>query len=140
MSLKVSPRPRKSRQKDESKLEIVAQVHKPIKRDISSDIEVHRNAEQSEGTSESNKTYRLEDRNENYNVHTPSREISIDGESQINSKILTLIENEMKRDINKHNHFTDSRPQSLSFYEEEKIPEELSGKSLWSQNLAVISM
>nr|CAI5852355.1 unnamed protein product [Callosobruchus analis] len=33
----------------------------------------------------------------------------------------------MKRDINKHSHFTDSRPQSLSFYEDEKIPEELSG-------------
>lgn len=33
----------------------------------------------------------------------------------------------MKRDNNKHTHFSDSRPQSLSFYEDEKIPEELSG-------------
>lgn len=70
----------------------------------------------------------MEDKNDNYSVHTPSREISVDGETQISSKILTLIETEMKRDLNKHSHFTDSRPQSLSFYEEEKIPEELSGK------------
>lgn len=61
-------------------------------------------------------------------VHTPSREISVDGESQINSKIISLIETEMKRDINKQSHFTESRPQSLSFYEDEKIPEELSGE------------
>ncbi|CAH1174125.1 unnamed protein product [Phaedon cochleariae] len=57
----------------------------------------------------------------------PSRDISVDGDSQINSKILSLIETEMKRDINKHSHFTDSRPQSLSFYEDERVPEELSG-------------
>lgn len=52
----------------------------------------------------------------------------MDGETQINTKILSLIETEMKRDINKHSHFTESRPQSLSFYEDEKMPEELSGK------------
>lgn len=51
----------------------------------------------------------------------------MDGESQINSKIVSLIETEMKRDI-KQSHFTESRPQSLSFYEDEKMPEELSGE------------
>lgn len=126
MSLKLSPRHKKMRQKEEMKQEIVAQVHKPAKRDVSSDREANK-TENSEESSSSNKTYFLEDRNENYSIHTPSREISVDGESQINSKILTLIESEMKRDINKQNHFSDSRPQSLSFYEEEKIPEELSG-------------
>lgn len=79
------------------KQEIVAQVHKIVKPD---DV-----ARRNDGT--------------------PSREVSVDEESQINSKILSLIETEMKRD--KHSHFTDSRPQSLSFYEDEKIPEELSG-------------
>lgn len=123
---KVSPRHKKMRQKDELKQEIVAQVHKPNRRDASSDREANR-TENSEESSGSNKTYLLEDKNENYSMHTPSREISVDGETQINSKIISLIETEMKRDINKLNHFSDSRPQSLSFYEEEKMPEELSG-------------
>lgn len=125
-STKTSPRPKKLRQKDEMKQEIVAQVHKPNKRDVSSDREANK-TENSEESSGSNKTYLLEDKNDNYSIHTPSREISVDGETQINSKIISLIETEMKRDINKHNHFSDSRPQSLSFYEEEKMPEELSG-------------
>lgn len=64
-------------------------------------------------------------------VHTPSREISVDGESQINSKILSLIETEMKQNI-KQSHFTESRPQSLSFYEDEKMPEELSGELIFT--------
>ncbi|KAJ8945497.1 hypothetical protein NQ318_017940 [Aromia moschata] len=74
---------------------------------------------------------KYEDKNENVSVHTPSRDVSVDGETQINSKILSLIETEMKRDINKHSHFTDSRPQSLSFYEDEKVPKSYPGK-LWS--------
>ena len=108
------------------KQEIVAQVHKPTKRDVSSERGGEKNDYHVEGT-ESNKNYLVEDKNDNYSVHTPSRDISVDGEAQINSKILNLIETEMRRDINKHSHFTDSRPQSLSFYEEEKMPEELSG-------------
>lgn len=99
----MSSRSRKHK-KEDMKQETVAQVHKPIK------------------TEDKN-----EDKNDNYSTNTPSREISVDEESQINSKILSLIESEMKRDVNKHSHFTDSRPQSLSFYEDEKIPEELSG-------------
>ncbi|RZC36081.1 transcriptional regulator ATRX -like [Asbolus verrucosus] len=112
MSTKMSTRPRKHKHKEEMKQETVAQVHKTIKSDTSSE--------------EKNKT-RSEDKNDNYSTNTPSREISVDEESQINSKILSLIESEMKRDANKHSHFTDSRPQSLSFYEDEKVPEELSG-------------
>lgn len=118
------------------KQEIVAQVHKTPKKEVSSDTEnINKLSETTtNGTTESgsetttNRTYKVEDKNDNYSVHTPSRDISVDGETQISSKILTLIETEMKRDLNKHSHFTDSRPQSLSFYEEEKIPEELSGK------------
>ncbi|KAH0809985.1 hypothetical protein GEV33_012809 [Tenebrio molitor] len=108
----MSTRPRKHKHKEEMKQETVAQVHKTVKSDTSSD----------EKTKPRN-----EDKNDNYSTNTPSREISVDEESQINSKILSLIESEMKRDANKHSHFTDSRPQSLSFYEDEKIPEELSG-------------
>lgn len=123
MSVKLSPRVKKSRVKDE----IRPEVHKTIKRDVSSDREQCK-TETSEDGSDSYRNYLIDERSENYNVlATPSREISVDGESQINSKIITLIENEMKRENNKH-HFTDSRPQSLSFYEEEKMPEELSGK------------
>lgn len=55
----------------------------------------------------------------------------MDGESQINSKILSLIETEMKQNI-KQSHFTESRPQSLSFYEDEKMPEELSGELIFT--------
>ncbi|XP_008192520.1 transmembrane protein 237 [Tribolium castaneum] len=111
MSSKMSTRPRKHKHKDDMKQETVVQVHKTVKSDTSSD----------------EKTKLNEDKNDNYNTNTPSREISVDEESQINSKILSLIESEMKRDANKHSHFTDSRPQSLSFYEDEKAPEELSG-------------
>ncbi|XP_076257437.1 uncharacterized protein LOC143194474 isoform X2 [Rhynchophorus ferrugineus] len=120
-SVKLSPRPRKHKQKEDNmKQEIVAQVHKQIKSATSSENDY--------GNSEDNLEVSKSDKNENYNVlHTPSREISVDGETQINSKILALIETEMKRDINKHSHFTESRPQSLSFYEDEKMPEELSG-------------
>lgn len=107
----MSTRPRKHKHKDDMKQETVAQVHKTVKSDTSSDERTKLN----------------EDKNENYSTNTPSREISVDEESQINSKILSLIESEMKRDANKHSHFTDSRPQSLSFYEDEKVPEELSG-------------
>ncbi|CAG9865344.1 unnamed protein product [Phyllotreta striolata] len=116
----LSPRPKKRKQpKDDMKEQIVAQVHKSPP--SIGDDDLHN----SEST-ESNRTFtRFEDRNEN--VQTPSREISVDGESQINSKIMSLIETEMRRDINRHSHFTDSRPQSLSFYEDEKVPEELSG-------------
>lgn len=106
------------------KEQIVAQVHKPIKSNTSSENDYAN----SEDNLESNKTYTYEDKNENISVHTPSRDVSVDGETQINSKILSLIETEMRRDINKHSHFTDSRPQSLSFYEDEKVPEELSGE------------
>ncbi|XP_018564809.1 uncharacterized protein LOC108906126 [Anoplophora glabripennis] len=123
MSCKVSPRPRKRKQKEEMKEQIVAQVHKPVKSNTSSENDYAN----SEDNLESNKTYTYEDKNENISVHTPSRDVSVDEESQINSKILSLIETEMRRDINKHSHFTDSRPQSLSFYEDEKVPEELSG-------------
>lgn len=120
------PRIRKHRQKDEMKQEIVAQVHKNVNKEVSPDTENVNKPEGSEESTETNKTY-VEDKNDNYSVHTPSRDISVDGETQISSKILNLIETEMKRDINKHSHFTDSRPQSLSFYEEEKMEEELSG-------------
>lgn len=134
MSTKTTSRPRKHRQKEEMKQEIVAQVHKTPKKEVSPDTEnVNKpepitNGTESGSETTSNRTYKVEDKNDNYSVHTPSREISVDGETQISSKILTLIETEMKRDLNKHSHFTDSRPQSLSFYEEEKMPEELSGK------------
>ncbi|KAF5302240.1 hypothetical protein FQA39_LY10279 [Lamprigera yunnana] len=121
MSSKVSSRARKQREKNEMKQDIVAQVHKSVKRDQSEERE--NNLEDTE----SKKTFIIEDKNDNYSLRTPSRDVSVDGESQINSKILNLIETEMRRDINKISHFTDSRPQSLSFYEEEKIPEELSG-------------
>lgn len=119
---KASPRTRKHKSKSEMKEQIVAQVHKPVISTTSSENDYDDNVE-------SNRTYtKYEDKNDNISMHTPSREISVDGESQINSKIMSLIETEMKRDINKISHFTDSRPQSLSFYEDEKIPEELSGK------------
>uniref|UniRef100_A0AAR5P916 Transmembrane protein 237 n=1 Tax=Dendroctonus ponderosae TaxID=77166 RepID=A0AAR5P916_DENPD len=120
-AIKLSPRPRRHKQRAETmKQDIVAQVHKQTKSTTSSDNDY--------ANSEDNLDVPKSDKNENYSVvHTPSREISVDGETQINSKILSLIETEMKRDINKHSHFTESRPQSLSFYEDEKIPEELSG-------------
>ncbi|KAF5292512.1 hypothetical protein FQR65_LT01658 [Abscondita terminalis] len=121
MSSKILSRTRKQRQKDEMKQDIVAQVHKSVKRDQSEERE--NNIEDTEPK----KAYILEDKNDNYSLRTPSRDVSVDGEAQINTKIINLIETEMKRDINKISHFTDSRPQSLSFYEEEKIPEELSG-------------
>lgn len=124
MSQKVSPRPRKRKQKEDMKEQIVAQVHKAVKSATSSENDYVN----SEENLESKKTFTYEDKNENISVHTPSRDISVDGETQINSKIISLIETEMKRDINKHSHFTDSRPQSLSFYEDEKVPEELSGE------------
>lgn len=137
MSTKTTSRPRKHRQKDDMKQEIVAQVHKTPKKEISPDTEnVNKPPETTtngiidSSSDTTNKTYKVEDKNDNYSVHTPSREISVDGETQISSKILTLIETEMKRDLNKHSHFTDSRPQSLSFYEEEKMPEELSGRTI----------
>lgn len=122
------------------KQEIVAQVHKTPKKEVGSDTdnvinlqETTTNGISDSGSDTTNKTYKVEDRNDNFSVHTPSRDISVDGETQISSKILTLIETEMKRDLNKHSHFTDSRPQSLSFYEEEKMPEELSGKMILSR-------
>lgn len=120
MSVKLSPRPRKHNL-NEMKQEIVAQVHKSGKSSSQENIIPE------DVIAPSSKTYtKLEDRNENFSLHnTPSREISVDSETQINSKIISLIETEMKRD--KHSHFTDSRPQSLSFYEDEKVPEELSG-------------
>ncbi|XP_050295370.1 uncharacterized protein LOC126735429 [Anthonomus grandis grandis] len=119
-AIKLSPRPRKHKQRAENmKQEIVVQVHKQIKSTTSSDNDYANSDDVDVPKS---------DKNENYSViHTPSREISVDGESQINSKILSLIETEIKRDQNKHSHFTESRPQSLSFYEDEKMPEELSG-------------
>ncbi|KAG5870651.1 hypothetical protein JTB14_010569 [Gonioctena quinquepunctata] len=146
MNTNLSPRPKKRKQQDDKKEQIIAQVHKPVFSNTSSDNDYGSiRSANSEDNVESNRTYtkvedakndrtytkndkaRYEDKNENISMHTPSREISVDGESQINSKILSLIETEMRRDINKHSHFTDSRPQSLSFYEDEKIPEELSG-------------
>ncbi|XP_072380441.1 uncharacterized protein [Diabrotica undecimpunctata] len=118
----LSPRAKKRKQKEDMKEQIVAQVHKSVISNPSSDNDYQLSE------TESNRTYtKYEDKNENISMHTPSREISVDGESQINSKILSLIETEMRRDINRHSHFTDSRPQSLSFYEDEKMPEELSG-------------
>ncbi|KAL1509519.1 hypothetical protein ABEB36_004235 [Hypothenemus hampei] len=115
-----SARTRRHKKSENMKQEIVVQVHKQTKSTTSSDND-HVN-------SEDNLDVTRSDKNENFStVHTPSREISVDGESQINSKILSLIETEMKKDINKHSHFTESRPQSLSFYEDEKMPEELSG-------------
>lgn len=105
----------------------VAQVHKPTIRDVSSDRETQRTTtEGSETSSCSNKTFIPDEKNEKYSItQTPS----VDEDTQISTKIMNLIESEMKRDIKKNNtsHFTDSRPQSLSFYEEEKLPEELSG-------------
>lgn len=124
---KVNNKSKKSRQKDEIKQEIVAQVHKPVKQDLGSDRETQK-ADNSDDSSKINKNYLVEDNNENYTVSTtPVRDVSDDGDVHINSKILNLIESEMRRDSNKQSHFTDSRPQSLSFYEEEKMPEELSG-------------
>lgn len=136
MSTKLTPSPRTKRHKlrDDSKYETIVQVHKILKSETSSEKDNQSNLSLSRTDNsedgESNKAFQMEDYNDynNSNVHMPSREISVDGETQINSKILSLIETEMKRDINKHSHFTDSRPQSLSFYEDEKIPEELSGE------------
>ncbi|XP_045480057.1 transmembrane protein 237 [Harmonia axyridis] len=136
MSTKLSPSPRTKRHKlrEESKYETIVQVHKILKSETSSEKDNQSNLSLSRTDNsedgESNKAFQMDDYNDNYNnsnFHMPSREISVDGETQINSKILSLIETEMKRDINKHSHFTESRPQSLSFYEDEKIPEELSG-------------
>lgn len=127
MSLKMSPLPRKPRQNDEINPEMLAPVHRSAKGERCLDRESKKNLENSDDGSDSNRTYILEDKNENFTIRTPSREISVDGEAQINSKILALIESEMKRDVKKSSHFSDSRPQSLSFYEEEKMPEELSG-------------
>ncbi|CAH0560271.1 unnamed protein product [Brassicogethes aeneus] len=114
-----SPRTRREKQQDYVRQETVAQVHKSTKSNTSSEYDY--------ANSEDNGEFKHEE-NENIELHTPSV-ISVDGESQINSKILSLIESEIKRDNNstKKSHFTDSRPQSLSFYEDEKIPEELSG-------------
>ncbi|KAL3266239.1 hypothetical protein HHI36_010420 [Cryptolaemus montrouzieri] len=134
MSSKLSPRSRKLRLKGDPKYETVVQVHRILKSDTSSERDNLSNLSTSRTDysedGESNKAFQMEEYNENHNLqnhNTPSREISVDSETQINTKILSLIETEMKRDINKHSHFTDSRPQSLSFYEDEKIPEELSG-------------
>lgn len=124
---KANHKPRKNRQKDEAKQEIVAQVHKPVRQDVSSDRDTPKTDYSEDGT-KSNKNYLVEDKNENYTVSTtPVRDVSDDSDVHINSKILNLIESEMRRDTNKQAHFTDSRPQSLSFYEEERMPEELSG-------------
>ncbi|XP_056634583.1 uncharacterized protein LOC130443779 [Diorhabda sublineata] len=121
MNGNLSPIAKNRKHKEEMKEQIVAQVHKTV-------ISTNNSDDYQNSEPESNRTYtKYEDNNENISLHTPSREISVDGESQINSKILSLIETEMKRDINRHSHFTDSRPQSLSFYEDEKMPEELSG-------------
>lgn len=113
MNRNVTERPRKHKNKEEMKQETVAQVHKTIKPETSSDLE--------------KTSIYAEQKNGSHSTSTPSRDVSVDEESQINSKILSLIEREMKRDVNKHSQFTDSRPQSLSFYEDEKLPEELSG-------------
>ncbi|XP_066154157.1 DNA ligase 1 [Euwallacea fornicatus] len=119
-AVKLSPRPRKHKKSENMKQEIVAQVHRHNRSTTSSDNDY--------ANSEDNLEVPKSDKNENYSlVNTPSREISVDGEAQINSKIISLIETEMKKDINRHSHFTESRPQSLSFYEDEKMPEELSG-------------
>ncbi|XP_044748020.1 transmembrane protein 237 [Coccinella septempunctata] len=129
-----SPRTKRHKLREDSKYETVVQVHKILKSDTSSDRDNQSNLSLSRTDNsedgESNRAFQMDDFNDNLNTingHMPSREISVDGETQINTKILSLIETEMKRDINKHSHFTDSRPQSLSFYEDEKIPEELSG-------------
>ncbi|KAK9870358.1 hypothetical protein WA026_006443 [Henosepilachna vigintioctopunctata] len=105
MSSKLSPRSKKHKYKEE-KYETIVQVHKILKSDTSSEKDNQSNLSLSRTDNsedgESNKAFQMEDYNENYNHirnHTPSREISVD----------------------------ESRPQSLSFYEDEKIPEELSG-------------
>ncbi|XP_017779934.1 PREDICTED: uncharacterized protein LOC108565150 [Nicrophorus vespilloides] len=120
----MSPKPSRTikRHSEDMKSEIVVQVHKSSKREVSSDRETLK-TEGSEESSGSNKTYVKDDGG---GIDAVSREVSVDGESQINSKIISLIEAEMKRDV-RHATFSDSRPQSLSFYEEEKMPEELSG-------------
>lgn len=121
MSAIRSPRTRKEKREDYIRQEIVAQVHKSTKSNTSSENDY--------GNSEDNVEFvGKHEENENIEMHTPSVELSIDGESQINSKILSLIESEIKRENNRKTHFTDSRPQSLSFYEDEKMPEELSGR------------
>nr|CAH7751615.1 unnamed protein product [Callosobruchus chinensis] len=110
------PRTRKRRFREEMKEQIVAQVHKAVVSNDSTE----------ESGPEGNRTYtKNEDtKNEMSALYTEQGHFC-GWRDPINSKILSLIETEMKRDINKHSHFTDSRPQSLSFYEDEKIPEEL---------------
>ncbi|XP_022913502.2 transmembrane protein 237 [Onthophagus taurus] len=119
MTTKTLSRSKKLRSKDEIVQEIVPQVHKPTRRDTSSDRDTQR-TDYSEESLESNKNYLTEDKNENY---TSSKELT-DSETHKNSN---KTDSDSKKDSNKHSHFTDSRPQSLSFYEDEKIPEELSG-------------
>lgn len=126
-----SLKPKRKRQtKDDSKHETVAPVHKPVKSDIRHDSPVQTDNGEIDESSESNKTFTYEDKNDN--LPAISREISIDTGLQINSKIehgiIGFMEQEIKKEKSKYSHFTDSRPQSLSFYEDEKIPEELSGQ------------
>lgn len=138
MSTKSSPkpRPRKRQSKDELISETVAPVHKPIKNEINHTESVQlENKPEIETSSESNRTFILEDRtNVNLNKQNSfiNRDISIESELQINTKIekgiIGFMETEIKKEKSKYTHFTDSRPQSLSFYEEEKAPEELSGQ------------
>lgn len=144
MSTKSSPkpRPRKRQSKDEIISETVAPVHKPIKKEINQTESVQlsnitENKPEIETSSESNRTFILEERaNVNANLNKQNsfinRDISIESEIQINTKIekgiIGFMETEIKKEKSKYTHFTDSRPQSLSFYEEEKAPEELSGQ------------
>lgn len=127
-SLKPKEHKRK-RTKEETKQDNVVPVHKAVKSDnLSSECQVE--SELEENLSESNKTFIYEDKNDN--IQPISRDISIDTGLQINSKIengiIGFMETEIKKEKSKYSHFTDSRPQSLSFYEEEKAPEELSGQ------------
>lgn len=140
MSTKSSPKPRsrKRQTKDEIIHETVAPVHKPIKNEINQTDTVQltngiENKIERESSSESNKTFTVvEDKNDKINIQTLCRDTSCESELMINSKIergiIGFMETEIKKEKSKYNHFTDSRPQSLSFYEEEKAPEELSGQ------------
>lgn len=119
---------RKRLTKEETKHEPVVPVHKTVKSDNNlSDCQLEGEIEES---TESNRTFIYEDKNDN--IQSISRDVSIDTGLQINSKIengiIGFMEAEMKKEKSKYSHFTDSRPQSLSFYEEEKAPEELSGQ------------
>lgn len=131
-SLKPKEHKRK-RTKEDTKPDNVVPVHKTVKSDNNlSDCQVESEIEESlqNLSSESNKTFIYEDKNDN--IQPISRDISIDTGLQINSKIengiIGFMEAEIKKEKSKYSHFTDSRPQSLSFYEEEKAPEELSGQ------------